>query len=379
MAAVVDALVIGAGVAGSTLAYALAQAGWTVVLADKSRFPRHKACGEFLSPESVMVLRSLGLESAVRSLDPALIHIARLHAERGGSLEIPMPVPALGISRHALDARLQQAAKDAGAVVLTSCPAAGIKELDGQYRAELGPDKEPIFARTVFGAWGRMQPQSMQRSADFRSSRARIGIKAHLSCADGDSSSVVDLYFFRDGYVGIAGVEGGRLNAAALLAGTIPPAGLQKAGLQQILAQAAERVPLLGQRLAGAHIVPGTFAGAYPVASSRKPLPWDGVPLIGDAAAVIPPLCGDGMAMALRSAALCAPLADAYLRGKISKCEWRRTYAWQLEQAFSSALRWGDRLARLMESPRVAAWLLKLGRHFPAAAGQWFRATRIRL
>lgn len=378
MTLVADALVIGAGVAGSSLACALARAGWSVVLTDKSRFPRHKACGEFLSPEAVAILRGFGLEETVRGLKPVLIRTARLHAERGVSLEIPLPEPALGISRHALDARLQRAAGEAGALVRTGCLVADIEDRNGHYRAALGPDREPIQARVVIGAWGRTPPPGIRPGERMRSNRAWIGIKAHFTGA-AENSPAVDLYFFNGGYVGIADVEGGRLNVAALVPGPLPSAGLQAAGLERMLAQVAARVPQLRQRVAVARLMPGTFAGAYPVITSRKPRAWhDGMPLVGDAAAVIPPLCGDGMAMALRGAALCAPLADACLRGKISKAEWRHRYAQQLDQAFSAALRWGDRLNRWLLKPRTAGLLLKGGQYFPAAAAHLFQTTRIR-
>ena len=387
MTLTVDALIVGAGVAGSALAHALARAGWSVLAADKASFPRHKACGEFLSPEAVRILRALSLEAAVRDAEPAPIRTARLHAERGGTLEIPLPEPALGVSRHALDAALQQAAREAGATVRTGCLVAEIREQDGCFQAELGADKEPVRARTVIGAWGRTPQWPVLNTAgapEKKASRGRVGVKAHWAAAvdaaaRAAGTPAVDLYFFRGGYVGIADVGGGKLNVAALFAEPAHGSGPGKADLARIVARAAEKVPVLRQRLAGASLVPGTFAGAFPVIPRRSVRAWyGGLPLVGDAAAVIHPLCGDGIAMALRGAELCAPLADLHLRRIISREEWRRSYTAQLERSLAPALRWGDRLARWMDKPWAAASLLRTGTHFPGAAAHLFRLTRVR-
>jgi flavin-dependent dehydrogenase len=66
--------------------------------------------------------------------------------------------------------------------------------------------------------------------------------------------------------------------------------------------------PALNQRLAGGQIVPGSQVTVAAVDTAQPALPWDGFARLGDAVTLIPPLCGDGMAMALRSAELCAPL-----------------------------------------------------------------------
>ncbi|CAA9373825.1 MAG: hypothetical protein AVDCRST_MAG93-8642, partial [uncultured Chloroflexia bacterium] len=66
-----DMVIVGAGLAGSSLATALARGGWKVVLLEQGDFPRHKVCGEFLSPESQASLEALGLDRTVAALDPS--------------------------------------------------------------------------------------------------------------------------------------------------------------------------------------------------------------------------------------------------------------------------------------------------------------------
>ncbi|CAM3922756.1 NAD(P)/FAD-dependent oxidoreductase [Cohnella lubricantis] len=376
-----DAVVIGAGLAGSAMAYAMAKKGWDVVLLDKLTFPKHKACGEFLSPEAQTTLRALGLDSAIRSLHPADMTKVRIHTEHGSTLEIPLPGLALGMSRFALDNQLQASARAEGAALLEGCSVYAAEPIEDGYRVEYGcqpSEKLTIRSRIVIGAGGRrMSGGGFRQSASATHDRAYVGIKSHYTRSD--HSPIVDLYFFRGGYIGIAPVEGERLNVAAIVLRSAYPKLHAAATIERILEKAIRRIPALEARLAGTAPIPGTQAAAFPVAISGAPRAWSHMPLIGDAAAVIPPFCGDGMAMALRSAELCAPLADAYLRGDIRMAEWRDSYTRQLHEQFSSALQWGRRLERVMSRPGLSSLLLRIGSFAPGMAERIVRATRLQI
>jgi flavin-dependent dehydrogenase len=60
-----DVLIVGRGVAGSSLAIMLGRKGLAVRVFEKARFPREKPCGEGLMPEGVAVLQRLGLTAAI--------------------------------------------------------------------------------------------------------------------------------------------------------------------------------------------------------------------------------------------------------------------------------------------------------------------------
>jgi flavin-dependent dehydrogenase len=373
-----DVLVIGAGVAGSAMAAAMARRGWKTVLVDKDGFPRHKACGEFLSPESAGILRRMDLLGAVEKLAPPAITAVRLHAEAGMSLEIPLQGPAMGLSRYALDEALQRSALERGVRMLAGWTATAVAEYgEAGYRVELRSREGslPLTARSVVAAWGRRPPAGHGAPRDVRSP-AYVGLKSHFTRSD--TCPAVDLYFFRGGYMGVAPIEGGRLNAAALLRRDVPIRRETGKAVREIWEAAAMRIPALRERLARAEAVPGTQAGTYPVRIRTVPIPWDGMPCVGDAAAVIPPFCGDGMAMALRSVELCAPPADAYLRGACTREEWKRAYIREYRRHFARPLRWGGLLNRLLLHPPAAAWLLRAGAAAPDAARRLVQATRLR-
>jgi flavin-dependent dehydrogenase len=137
--------------------------------------------------------------------------------------------------------------------------------------------------------------------------------------------------------------------------------------------------PTLARTLAPASTLPETECSVAPVDTLRPSQPWVSTACVGDTAAMIPPLVGDGMAMALRSAELCAPLADEYLRGAISIEDWRVQYEFQWHAEFNARLR----NSRLLQSALGTRWLanavIQAGRLLPPVTQKVVRATRGRV
>ncbi|MDZ4862718.1 MAG: FAD-dependent oxidoreductase, partial [Gemmatimonadota bacterium] len=109
-----DVLVAGAGPAGSATAIHLARAGHHVVVVDRARFPRDKACSEYLSPECVRQLDGLGLLPALRQAGAQPLHGTRVFAPKGATLTGRFAeadprcadVAGLAVSRRILDQHL---------------------------------------------------------------------------------------------------------------------------------------------------------------------------------------------------------------------------------------------------------------------------------
>lgn len=432
-----DVIVIGAGIAGASTACAMAAKGWNTLLLDRHSFPRHKVCGEFLSPESARSLVSLGLAHVLtgQTPPPEPIMRIRLAAAFGKPLELRLQSPAQSISRYALDYALQQEAQRRGAVVRTGVTVRGMARIEDGWCVSIRSREHgetELTARVVIGAWGRNAPAEWTEAgagvesasddgeadhlrvgagafrrgglarhgrlpephgqADWRGkvsgdggsdngdgrsvrrNRRLLGVRTLLSGVP--SEPVVELFFFRGGYLGLVPAGDGTANAAALVTPEAFTAAGQSAAA--VLDAAARQVPALARRLRDAQPVAGTTA-ATPVVLTREPRAWGIVPHVGDAASVIPPLCGDGMAMGLHAAALCAPLADQYLRGSISLQEWRMAYTEALQRDFAGPLRWGLRLQAGLGSRALSGVLLGLGRLVPSMAHRLVEATRLQL
>jgi menaquinone-9 beta-reductase len=385
-----DVVVVGAGLAGSGIAAALAQRGWDVLLVERERFPRHKVCGEFLSPEAQHSLQALGLLDEVAALGPVPLHAAAITTPGGATVEMALPADAWGLSRYALDARLAAAVERRGgqiwqgATVTSSARDEEGYVLHVRRRGAARQQEDRILrARAVLMACGRhssaaLPPHTAARAADKRGWRDCVGLKIHYRNVRMEPR--VELYLFPGGYVGINPVEGDRANVCLLITAT----AFQAAGksLACVLDMVAARHPLFAERLRGADAVAESECAVAPVDTQRQPAPWDaetGAACIGDTAAMIPPLAGDGMAMALRSAELCLEPAHAFLQGRLSLEGWAAAYSSAWQDEFGRRLRLSQALQSALTSRGLGDAMAAVGHRLPWAANWLLAGTRGRI
>jgi len=123
MATDFDAVIVGAGPAGSAAAIILARAGWSVALVEKQPFPRRKVCGECIAASNLPLLEELGIASALEaSAGPELRRVALMQGERETEAALPAAAHARhrygrALGRETLDTLLLDQARDAGAQV----------------------------------------------------------------------------------------------------------------------------------------------------------------------------------------------------------------------------------------------------------------------
>lgn len=113
-------VVVGAGPAGSAAAAWAARAGRDVLVIDSASFPRDKACGDGLTPRAVLELERLGLGDW---LSGRIRHRGLRMSGFGGEVEIQWPGPAFpshssAVARLELDDRIRKVAEDSGARML---------------------------------------------------------------------------------------------------------------------------------------------------------------------------------------------------------------------------------------------------------------------
>ncbi len=277
--------IVGGGLAGLSLGLALRRAGAPVTIFEAGNYPRHRVCGEFITGLSPTTIARLGLAPF---LADALQH--REVAWFGGSdkLTTPariqrLPSPALGLSRHALDARLALAFTEAG----------------GELRANTRHADPTAAAGRVF-ATGR------------RRSRAPwLGLKLHARGLT--LTRDLELHLGNQAYVGLAHVEDGSVNVCGLFRRR----ELCAKGVDLILGYLqAAGLPALAARLAAAEPEATTFCAVAAVGFDRRVVPLaDDRVCLGDTCATIPPFTGHGMAMAFQSAELALAPLLAYSRG----------------------------------------------------------------
>jgi len=135
MAAAPHALVIGGGPAGSAAATSLAARGWRVTLVESRPFPRIKVCGEFISPAATALLHRLISPTDLRAAGARRIDTLVLeHGRRSATWR--MPSPAWSIGRATLDTLLLEQARAAGASVLQPERIVGVEYHDDHVAAK---------------------------------------------------------------------------------------------------------------------------------------------------------------------------------------------------------------------------------------------------
>lgn len=298
--------ILGGGIAGCAAALAALDEGAPVELGERSRYPRHKVCGEFVSPEIAPLLDRLGVWDAFARCEPfpvrrMAVHIG--HREKRAAL----PEAAFGLSRFAFDHLLWQSAIERGASAGATAEAPHIV------------------------ATGRHLPGQKHRGGLF-------GFKAHF---DGAADDAIELFFFDSGYVGVNCIEGGRTNVCGLA----PDYALRECGFRPDAL--IERCDSLRRRLEPLRrIMDWMFTG--PLEFTQR---WQrrDVFLAGDSLSFVDPFTGSGMLCAAITGSLAGRCAArrASVEHYLAACrrEIRRPFA------FSSFL-------RLLASTRLAETLI---------------------
>jgi flavin-dependent dehydrogenase len=369
-----DAIVIGGGLAGCSAALQLARRGHEVALLEKDTYPRHKLCGEFLSPEAQSSLSGLGLLEEVRAGGARPLEHARLTGPRGPTAEHGLPGTALGLSRHHLDALLFRAACRVGVDGRPGTKATAVSgSLADGFAVEAGGDT--LSGRLVLGAYGRRSALDRRLDRPFLDEQSPyVAFKAHYAGTAPDGPPAVEVHAAPGGYCGIGPVEDDRFNVcwigrtdALKAAGGTAPAMLD--GMRR-------HNPALDARMRGLDRVSARFQAVSQVPLMAKSQFVDDVCMIGDSAGMIAPLCGDGMAMALDTADLVAPMADQFLSGRRSAPRFRTDYRERWRARYRRRLRIGRWAHAAAFRPRASAALLTACRLLPPLARWLIRSTR---
>lgn len=292
-----DALVIGAGPAGSVTARELARRGRRVLLVDKATFPRTKVCGCCLNGAAIRTFERLGLGGVLADAIP----LSRVRIAAGPrSAEVRLP-RGVALSREALDARLIAEAVRCGVEFRPNTTI---------HLRDRGTADVTVLASGLTGGDAAPEPGS------------RIGAGVVLDAAQVPAFYTEGAIFMatgRGGYVGLVRVEDGRLDVGA----AFDPAYVKAAGG---LGPAAEGV---------------LRSTGWPVPSELAGTAWKGTPaltrrpvrvagerffVVGDAAGYVEPFTGEGMAWAVMSAAALAPIAARDWHPGLAR-EWEAAHA----------------------------------------------------
>lgn len=354
----VDLVVIGGGPAGTAAAIAAARNGLRVRLFEAGRFPRHKVCGEFVSAESLGLLRDLLDKPHAALLQEAVrIGKTRLFVD-GQTLATEVEPAAASIPRFDLDAVLWKAAQAAG---VEACSQVKVLEISQNGSFSVSTSSGDVETRAMINASGRWSNLSAPRK---QAKEKWIGLKAHF--AEANPAASVDLYFFAGGYCGVQPVGDDRVNACAMV----------RADVACALPEVLELHPELKARSRDWQRVMDPVSVAPLFFETPQPV-RDGVMMAGDAAGFVDPFVGDGISLALRSGALAGECASKFVLGAASSKDALKRYEAEYQSRFASVFRSSSRLRELLTWPRpVRIGVLFLLRSSPKITRQLIKRTR---
>ncbi len=359
-----DLIVIGGGPAGTSAAITSARNGYRVLLLERGRFPRHKVCGEFVSAESLELLKWL-LGDAEQDLlrNSITLSESRLLLD-GRSVRIPVTPHAASIARHDLDLALWNAATNAGVTTLQETSVRGI---EGQQPFRVQTTAGEFHGRVVINASGRWS--NLNQAAAPSNGTRWLGLKAHFH---GETDPSVDLYFFKDGYCGVQPVRSPDgevlVNACALF----------QASERTTWEDLFSRHPVLAERTSNWTAAFSPLS-TFPV-TFRTPQPVSGTIFnAGDAAGFVDPFVGDGIALALRSGNLAARHAGSFLGGHSDLKSALRLYESDYRRRLRPVYNVSSLLRKFLVLPRgLRMPFLAACEHSPRIAQYLVAATRSR-
>ncbi len=293
-------LIIGGGLAGLTSAIHLAKAGVLVTLIEKDTYPKHKVCGEYISNEVLPYLDFLDIN--LEQIRPVNISNFIITTQKGNCIQSTLPLGGFGISRYTLDYYLWEKAKELGVRLLND------EVIDVQYQNDI------FFIKTnnnavhtsnyVIGAHGKRTTLDKTLKRDFILKKSPwLAVKAHYR-ADFDDDTV-SLHNFRGGYCGLSMVEDQKVNVCYLV--TYDSFKKYK-NIDAFQNKIMRQNPYLDTFFNTAELLFDKPITISQINFDKKKPVENHIFMTGDAAGLIHPLCGNGMAMAIQSAQLLCEL-----------------------------------------------------------------------
>lgn len=362
-----DVVIIGGGLAGLTAGIHLSKSKLSVTIIEKSLYPRHKVCGEYISNEILPYLEWLDID--ISELHPVRIDSFQLTTLSGNSINANLPLGGFGVSRYNLDHFLYKKA------LLNGC-----KVLNEQVTAVSFSDEiftitasdTVLSTKIVLGAYGKRSNVDLVLNRDFIKQKSPwLAVKAHYKGNFPDN--MVTLHNFSGGYCGVSKVENNIINICYLA----DYATFKKyKNIEEYQKQVLYKNKNLKNVFENSTIAFDKPLTISQICFEEKTIIENHMLMIGDTAGLIHPLCGNGMAMAIHSAKIAGELVVDFHKGTItSRKELEKKYSEEWNINFKKRMNTGRLLARAIKSRVVSKVIFSFLSLFPQVLNKIIKNT----
>ncbi|MFZ9046026.1 MAG: NAD(P)/FAD-dependent oxidoreductase [Cyclobacteriaceae bacterium] len=354
--------IIGGGLSGLISAILLARKNWDVTLIEKKEYPFHRVCGEYISNEVIPFLEKHGLYPT--ELGPASLTDFQLSDTSGNTLDMKLDLGGFGISRYTFDQWLAKKAVAVGVNLLTGTQVNDVAFSGNKFHVL--STKGEMLCDYVLGTFGKRSNLDRSLNRPFFKKRSPfIGVKYHLK-NEKLSDKLIALHNFEGGYCGVSRVENGIFNLCYLS---------QRSNLKKSDSiESMEKTVLYQNPHLKDIFQQSTFLFDQPkvineVSFSPKEPVYNHILMTGDAAGMITPLCGNGMAMAIHGAKLLVEHMENHRKKNSSREELESSYSHIWKKTFQKR-HWAGRQIQksLFGAPFSSRLAVSLGRTSKSAA-----------
>jgi flavin-dependent dehydrogenase len=277
----------------------------------------------------------------------------------GRQYAFPLPLGGFGISRYTLDNILYQIALQKGVQVFTNTKVTAVQKEGEPFLITSSAGN--FSSLLVAGSFGKRSNLDVKWKRPFTQQKSGklnnyVGVKYHIRYPH--SADTIALHNFKGGYCGMSAIEDGK----SCLCYLTPASNLSKNNhsIPQMETAVLQQNPQLKKILSEAEFLYSEPLAISQVSFAKKQQVENGMLMLGDAAGMITPLCGNGMSMALHASKLAFQSINLFLQNKISRSQMERQYQQHWQQLFSRRLWVGRQVQRLFGERHSTAIFLRL-------------------
>ena len=342
-----DAIIVGAGPAGSTCAAFLAKKGTKVLLLDKAIFPRDKVCGDAISGKSMAAIRELGLEKTIESRPHGIVTGVTLSSPNGAIVKIPIPKvygkkgQGYCVRRELFDNMLfETATKEKNVTAIQGFQVTDLIRKDDFVKGIKGIDlktkeEKEFRANIVVGADGSHSVVATKLGVNKVDNNHYVtAIRAYYDGITG-MDNTIEIHFVDEiipGYFWIFPLEDGKANVGAgMLFSDLKKNGIK---LPDTMFKLIKENKMFKERFANAKQIGPVNGWTLPLGSKHRKSAFNGAVLLGDAASLIDPFSGEGIGNATTS----AKIASEVIAQALEELNFSQKFLAQYENTLRTAL-----------------------------------------